>query len=83
MTKKIDVHVHIGNDHDNQYTDGEALRLMDKIGIEFAIISPVPSYPLPYGVKSSMEQNEGIASALHRHPRPLCPWIGCCGSPSW
>jgi len=76
MTKKIDVHVHIGNDAYSQYTDEEALRLMGKMGIEYAVISPVPSYPLPYGIKSSMGQNENIASALHHHPDRFVRGLG-------
>lgn len=76
MSKKIDVHVHVGNDLLNSYTPDDALRLMDKNNIELAVISPVPSYPLPFGVKSSMEQNDTIARALRKFPDRFVRGLG-------
>ena len=76
MGKKIDIHVHIGQDHERTYSPEEAIRLMDKNGIDYAVISPVPSYPLPYGVKSSREQNDNIASALKKYPERFIRGLG-------
>ncbi|MEA4908535.1 MAG: amidohydrolase family protein [Chloroflexi bacterium] len=76
MTKIIDVHVHIGNDHYNTYTAEESIALMDKNGIDLAVISPVSAYPLPYGVKSSMEQNDLIAGALQQYPQRFVRGLG-------
>jgi predicted TIM-barrel fold metal-dependent hydrolase len=76
MGKKIDVHVHIGEDHERTYTAEDALRLMDKNGIDYAVISPVPTYPLPYGVESSRRQNNNIAAALQQYPDRFVRGLG-------
>jgi hypothetical protein len=65
VVKKLDVHVHIGEDHERTYTAEDALRLMDKNGIDCAVISPIPTYPLPYGVDSSKKQNDLIGLTPH------------------
>ena len=76
MAKKIDVHVHVGEDLYRRYTPEMALERMDRNDIEFAVISPVPDYPTPYGIKSSAQQNDYIAAALQKYPDLLSPH-GC------
>lgn len=76
MSKKIDVHVHIGADLYQKYTPEMALDHMDKNDIEFAVISPVPTYPAPLGAKSSEQQNEYIANALQKYPDRFIRGLG-------
>lgn len=76
MSKIIDIHVHIGEDLYRRYTPEMALERMDKNGIEFAVISPVPDYPTPHGTKSSAEQNDYIAEALAKHPDRFIRGLG-------
>jgi len=74
--KIIDVHVHIGSDYSNTYTAQDAIRSMDANQIDYAVISPVPSCPLPFGLKSTMEQNDEIAKALSDHPDRFVRGLG-------
>lgn len=76
MAKIFDVHVHIGRDHERSYSAEEAVAAMDRIGIDCAAVSPVLTYPLPLGVKSSMEQNDAIAAALKAHPDRFLRGLG-------
>lgn len=68
MRKILDVHVHIGEDLYKTYTADEALRKMDLNGIEYAVISPVPTYADPEGLVSTRKQNDLIANELEKHP---------------
>ena len=74
--KIIDVHVHIGSDYTNTYTAQDAIRSMDANQIDYAVISPVPACPLPFGVKSTMAQNDEIAHALAEHPDRFIRGLG-------
>lgn len=77
MTKKIDVHVHIGEDlYGNRYTPELAIEKMDKNEIEYAIISPVPTYATPYGIKSAAAQNDYIAEAIAKYPKRFLKGFG-------
>ena len=76
MNKIIDVHVHIGYDRDVYHSTEEALNLMDKHGIEYAVISPFPTFYVPYGVKSSAQQNDIIAEAFQKHPDRFVAALG-------
>jgi predicted TIM-barrel fold metal-dependent hydrolase len=76
MAKKIDVHVHVGEDLYRRYTPEMALERMDRNDIEFAVISPVPDYPTPYGIKSSAQQNDYIAAALQKYPDRFVRGLG-------
>jgi predicted TIM-barrel fold metal-dependent hydrolase len=76
MRKIIDVHVHIGEDQLRSYSAVEALALMDKNGIQYGIVSPVPAFPVPYGVKSSREQNDKIAATLKKYPDRFVAGLG-------
>lgn len=74
--KIIDVHVHIGSDYTNTYTAQDAIHSMDANEIDYAVISSVPSCPLPLGVKSTMAQNDEIAKALADHPDRFVRGLG-------
>lgn len=76
MPKIFDVHVHIGTDCDRAYSAADAIAAMDRIGIDCAAVSPILTYPLPLGVKSSMEQNDAIAQALRTHPERFLRGLG-------
>ena len=76
MGKKLDVHVHIGCDYENEYTAEAAIERMDRNGIDFAVISPVPMYPAPDGLESTMRQNDYIAEALAKHPDRFLRGLG-------
>ena len=76
MAKKVDVHVHVGEDLYRRYTPEMALERMDRNDIEFAVISPVPDYPTPYGIKSSAQQNDYIAAALQKYPDRFVRGLG-------
>ena len=76
MAKKIDVHVHVGEDLYRRYTPEMALERMDRNDIEFAVISPAPDYPTPYGIKSSAQQNDYIAAALQKYPDRFVRGLG-------
>lgn len=76
LAKILDVHVHIGEDLYRRYTPDMALSKMDKNGIEWAVISPLPTYPTPEGIKSSQKQNDYIAEALSQHPDRFVRGLG-------
>ncbi|MDO4345182.1 MAG: amidohydrolase family protein [Eubacteriales bacterium] len=76
MERILDVHVHIGESLTGIYTAEDALSFMDANDITYAVISPVPTYPLPEGVKSSMKQNDAIALALKQYPRRFLRGLG-------
>lgn len=76
MRRILDVHVHIGSDRGREYTAADALRRMDAMGIEKAVISPVLSYPLPLGVQSSREENDRIARLLREYPDRFVRGLG-------
>ena len=76
MRRIIDVHVHIGNDREKFYSSDDALYLMDKHEIKYAVISPFPTFYVPYGVKSSAEQNDIIANAIGSHPDRFIAALG-------
>lgn len=76
MDRIIDVHVHIGSSLYQNYTAEDALKSMDQNGVTHAVISPVPSYPLPEGVKSSREQNDNIARLLKEYPGRFVRGLG-------
>ncbi|WP_324667901.1 amidohydrolase family protein [Geochorda subterranea] len=66
----IDVHAHLGVSETLQVgvnVDG-LLRLMDANAIEMAILSPIPGYADPDGIRDTMAQNDAIAAAVRRHP---------------
>jgi uncharacterized protein len=64
----IDVHVHVTSDPglEPPATPDHVLRLMDRNGIESAIVSPIATYPTPLGVLSSVAQNNQIAELVRR-----------------
>jgi len=72
----IDVHVHIGKSFAGEYTAEDAIKKMDGNGIDYAVISPVPAFPLPYGVRSSAEQNDIVAAALKKYPGRFLAGLG-------
>lgn len=75
--RKLDVHVHIGEDlYGNKYTPEMALEKMDKNEIDFAVISPVPTYASPEGIKNSAAQNDYIAEALAKYPKRFLKGLG-------
>lgn len=76
MSKKIDVHVHIGEDLYRRYTPQMALERMDRNGIEYAVISPIPVYPTSEGIHSSEKQNDYIANALQKYPDRFIRGLG-------
>lgn len=76
MKKILDVHVHVGCTLTEEYTAEDAIRRMDANGITHAVISPVSTYPLPNGVKSSREQNDRIAKELSLHPDRFVRGLG-------
>lgn len=76
MSKRIDIHVHIGEDLYRKYTPEMALERMDRNGIQYAVVSPVPSYPTPLGAESSEKQNEYIARALEKYPDRFIRGLG-------
>lgn len=76
MAKILDVHVHIGEDLYRSCTPEMALERMDRNGIEQAVISPLPTYPTPEGVKSSQKQNDRIAEALQKYPNRFVRGLG-------
>lgn len=68
--KIIDVHAHLG-DSLSFDLGGKAenlIEIMDKNDIEKAVISPIPGYPDPQGVKSTAIQNDRIAEAITKYP---------------
>lgn len=75
--KKFDVHVHIGEDlSGKRYTPEMALERMDRNEIDYAVISPVPTYASPYGIKDSAVQNDYIAEALAKYPKRFLKGLG-------
>lgn len=75
--KKFDVHVHIGEDLEGRrYTPELALEKMDKNEIDYAVISPIPTYASPYGIKDSARQNDYIAEALAKYPDRFLKGLG-------
>ena len=76
MNKKIDIHVHIGEDLYQRYTPQMALERMDRNDIEYAVISPIPVYPTSEGIHSSEKQNDYIANALQKYPDRFIRGLG-------
>lgn len=76
MRKILDVHVHIGSDGYKIYTPEQAIEKMDNIGIEKAVLSPIPNYELPCGIASSRQQNDAIAAALKQYPDRFVRGLG-------
>jgi len=76
MAKILDVHVHIGKDLYRRYTPEMALEKMDLNGIEYAVVSPIPTYPAPLGIESSAKQNDYIAEALKKYPDRFVRGLG-------
>jgi len=67
----IDVHVHLGNSLALE-VGGDVKRLveiMDKNAIDKAILSPIPGYINPYGIRDTMKQNDAIAEAVNKYPQ--------------
>jgi predicted TIM-barrel fold metal-dependent hydrolase len=80
MSKIIDVHVHIGNDGYREYSPERAIELMDKMEIDMAVLSPMPGYVLPNGVKSSAEQNDAVVAAMNKYPSRFVRGLGVVDS---
>lgn len=76
MGKIIDIHVHIGCDYLKEYTAEAAIEKMDRNGIDYAVISPVPMYPAPDGVENSKRQNNYIAESLQKYPDRFLRGLG-------
>lgn len=70
MSKIIDVHVHVGASSTLQVAGGaeDVLRIMDKNGIDISIISPIPGYEDPDGIKDSMIHNDNMAHLIKKYP---------------
>jgi len=68
--KIIDVHAHLSESISLQVggSTKDLIKLMDENGIEKAVISPIPGYPDPEGVKSTAMQNDMIADAVVKYP---------------
>lgn len=77
MGKKIDVHVHVGEDlYGNVFSPELAIEKMDLNEIDYAVISPVPTYATPYGIKSTSKQNDYIAEAIAKYPKRFIRGFG-------
>jgi predicted TIM-barrel fold metal-dependent hydrolase len=75
--KVIDVHAHLGKSlglvesetgRTMETTAEDLIGLMDKNEIDKAVISPIPGYARPNGIKDTMAQNDAIAKATERYP---------------
>ena len=66
----LDVHAHLGESLSigKAGTEEDLMRSMDKNGIEKAILSPIPGYSEPYGIKNTIIQNDRIAEAVAKYP---------------
>lgn len=76
MSKKIDVHIHIGEDLYRRYTPQMALERMDRNGIEYAVISPIPVYPTSEGIHSSENKTIILPMPFKSTPIDLFAWAG-------
>lgn len=77
--KVIDVHVHVGYSGTVEGAGGrveDVLKVMDKNGIDYGIISPIPGYPDPKGVVNTREQNDHIARVLRENPTRFLKALG-------
>jgi len=74
----VDVHAHIGMSSSLEVGgDAETLiRKMDENEIDIAIISPIPGYIDPNGIKDTMKQNDNIAVALRKYPKRFPVGLG-------
>ncbi len=70
MNAIIDTHAHLGTGSAYQAAGSaeRVLKIMDDNGIGQSIISPMPDYPTPDGIKDSMVQNDHIAQAIKKYP---------------
>jgi len=75
--KVIDVHVHIGASLgliESQTgvpfkgSEEDLIRIMNLNGIDKAVISPIPGYPRPKGLKNTQDMNNMVANAISRYP---------------
>lgn len=70
IEKIIDVHVHIGRSL-TLGVEGDiqsVLKIMESNGITQAIISPIPGYEDPDGIKDTMAQNDNISYIVKKWP---------------
>lgn len=79
MTQRIiDVHAHVGISSSLQVAgsaDG-VIALMDANNIEQSIVSPIPGYEDPEGMKDSERQNDNVANAVKNNPTRLPRGLG-------
>jgi len=75
--KVIDVHIHIGaslgliESQTGVAFKGSAedlIKIMDLNGIDKAVISPIPGYSRPNGLKDTQKMNDMVANAVAKYP---------------
>lgn len=64
----VDVHAHLGTSSTLEVggSEDDLLRAMENNGIAQAIISPIPGYETPDGIRDTMVQNDNIAKTIER-----------------
>jgi hypothetical protein len=68
--KVIDVHAHIGDGFNGTWvvTDEQLIETMKAIGVDKAVIGPIPGYADPAGIKDTVKQNNIVIDAMKKYP---------------